>query len=144
MTNKLPREKYRYKGVYKALKAHKKDQKEFGQKQVGKEKKTQEELASAVDNIGEVSSEGSIWKPVSELPKDLEGQILIQMKDGQSGYAYYDSVCGKFIVSQYQRELPKLMEVTVVKENITNFCTLSDFIKDFEKLKERVKKLEQK
>lgn len=92
-----------------------------------------------LDNAEEISqdiikksAEESIWKPVSELPEELYEEVLIKTDLDNIRRGYFYNVCGKFeVMSGYSVETKK-------------YCTLTDFINDYEKLKERVKKLEGK
>ena len=83
-----------------------------------------------------LGEEESIWKPIGELPELAEGdtmECLIRSDKGDVAnscfYKHEDEIdhaaCG------FEEEEEK------------EYCSLTDFINDYEKLKERVKKLEE-
>lgn len=76
-------------------------------------------------------SEGeSIWKPVSELPKE-KAKLWVKRKDG-------DIVPSKYDTSAILHFSGNCWE------DIDSWCYLTDLINDYENLKERVRKLESK
>jgi len=98
----------------------------------------QEKLDRSLDCEVESEKPKSIWKDVSELPK----------KD-----FYFLSRChrGEIIpVKSYitsgdsRQELFQITGGDISREYIKEFCTLTDFIKSFEELQERVSKLEER
>lgn len=78
------------------------------------------------NRVGGLENKESIWKPISELNKSENNDLLLRTKDK------------KIIFGEY------LVGVLYKPNQEYDFITLTDFINDYEKLKERVKKLEEK
>ena len=83
----------------------------------------------------------SIWKSVEELPKQLDNvgaDIPCYILDGQGYYRF-----GLFSVKNFYEHNGRLIEFGKLHEPV-KYCTLTDFINDYEQLKEIIKKLEEK
>lgn len=94
-----------------------------------------------VDNEIEESAEESIWKPVSELPeRKKNGEVLLKHKNGTIRLACL------FIENSGKENAfcPIHLRGSFSKEYFTHYATVGDLFNDYEKLKERVKKLEGK
>lgn len=81
--------------------------------------------------------EESIWKSVSELPED-NYTVIIKAKGG------YGEIFFGAYREDTQNFMDEAMKFVYPKKSIDKYCTLTDFINDYEKLKERVSKLEGK
>lgn len=79
----------------------------------------------------------SIWKPVSELPKTCDSAFIKFTTASGIMPGYFYAGGDTFYQNSNCRD-----EDEINKEYIKEFCLLSDLINDYEKLKERVKKLE--
>lgn len=105
--------------------------------------KTQAE--EVADNKIEAKEE-SIWKPVSELPEDGCEKLLIKLNGTVqiANHTFYDDerIDELYITDGWGKDKIECTEYP--SEEVESFCTLTDFINDYEKLKERVKKLEEK
>ena len=103
-----------------------------GKKQVESEKKIEEETYQALS----IQNRASIWRDVSELPRfeKERGQpdLLIRFDDGNVRFGtfngFFSDVKGYAFKQRYVKQ----------------YCLLEAFVSDYEKLKERVKKLEGK
>lgn len=98
-----------------------------------------------LDNAEEISQdimkEESIWKPVSELPEDGIEKLLIKL-DGSvqiANHTFFDDeqIDEVYIVDGWKDN--RIECTSYPAEDIKEFCTLTDFINDYEKLKERDK-----
>ena len=81
--------------------------------------------------------EESIWKPISDLPED-NCSVIIRAKGG------YEEIFFGSYREDNQHFMDEAMRFVYPKTSIDKYCTLTDFINDYEKLKERVRKLEGK
>jgi len=86
----------------------------------------------------------SIWKDVSKLPEEMQGQVLVAMKDGAKGLTYYTSSTGDFSVFLRHKYGNTFDNISVVKENIERWAYLTDFINQVEDMEARLRKLEGK
>jgi len=82
-----------------------------------------------IEPTKEVLQIKSIWKDVSELPKDLIEDCFIKYRRG--GFSIATAYNGQFIV----------VNQSYGRESIKKYCTLTDYINNTE---ERLKKLEEK
>lgn len=76
--------------------------------------------------------EESIWKPVSKLPEDSY-TVIIKAKGG------YGEIFFGAYREDTQHFMDEAMKFVYPKKSIDKYCTLTDFINDYEKLKERDK-----
>lgn len=104
------------------------------------ERSKQEEVVdNKIKGEGQIVTplEESIWKPVSELP-DKNVEVILRKEDGS---LYYSYLSGKYPYRAYINPQTKCL---FSWGDFKEVCTLTDFINDYEKLKERVNKLERK
>jgi hypothetical protein len=92
-------------------------------------------------DIMKKSAEESIWNPVSELPEDGCEKLLIKLNGTVqiANHTFYDDdgIDELYVTDGWGED--KIECTKFSSEEVESFCTLTDFIKDYEKLKEKDK-----
>jgi hypothetical protein len=91
----------------------------------------------------EVKEKDSIWKPVNELPKSGD-HIYLKLNSQEILTGYYEDPYFFRLTRQTGTNNSRAELVTIHEQYIEAWCALTDYVNDYEKLKERVRKLEEK